>query len=188
MSARLSLLAISTLLLSACDGNPLQTAVQKTACCCNHCPAGAGPTAKPAPRAPGAGPSRAVATGGAARLYRTRGGPVVTGDSGYMRYESSDQGYVSGGYGGRYGARGGVGVSVSESESESASSRYSYSESSSSYGSGSGGYGYGASGGGAYGYGPGGARISSDPPHYPGYRGAQTDANGYLTWPGKVED
>lgn len=174
MSARLSLLAISTLLLSACDGNPLQTAVQKTACCCNHCPAGAGPTAKPAPRAPGAGPSRAVATGGAARLYRTRGGPVVTGDSGYKRYEPSGQGYVSGGYG----ARGGVSVSVSESES--ASSRYSYSESSSSYGSGS--------GGGAYGYGPGGARVSSDPPHYPGYRGAQTDANGYLTWPGKVED
>ena len=159
MSARLSLLAISTLLLSACDGNPLQTAVQKTACCCNHCPAGAGPTAKPAPRAPGAGPSRAVATGGAARLYRTRGGPVVTGDSGYKRYEPSGQGYVSGGYG----ARGGVSVSVSESES--ASSLYSYSESSSSYGSGSGGYGYGASGGGAYGYGPGGARISSDPRH-----------------------
>ena len=184
MSPRLSLLALpALLLLGACDGNPLQTAARTADCCCSHCPA----TAAPAP-APG-GPTRAgggtrAATGGQARTYRVRTPPVVTG--GGYRYESTE----ASGYGGRYGARGGRaygGVSVSVTDSESSSSRYSYSESSSGYGSSSGGYAYGSSGG-VYGYGPGGARVSSDPPHYPGYRGAQTDNEGYLTWPGKVED
>jgi hypothetical protein len=53
MFARLTLLAATTLLLSACDGNPLQTAAQK-ACCCNHCPDSAAPAATPkAPAAKG---------------------------------------------------------------------------------------------------------------------------------------
>ena len=174
MSARLSLLALpALLLLGACDGNPLQTAAGKADCCCNHCPTSAAPAASPGSPTRAGGVTRA-ATGGEARTYRVRTPPVVTG--GGYRYESTE----TGGYGGRYGARGGRaygGVSVSVSESESSSSRYSYSESSSGY-----------AGGGAYGYGPGGARVSSDPPHYPGYRAAQTDRDGYLTWPGKVED
>lgn len=182
MSVRLSLLALPMLLLlGACDGDPPRTAAGTADCCCNHCPA----TAAPAASAKGGGVTRAVAGDGEARTYRVRTPPVVTG--GGYRYESTD----TSGSGGRYGPRGGGaygGVSVSVTESESSSSRYSYSESSSAYDSSSGGYAYGASGGGGYGYGPGGARVSSDPPHYPGYRAAQTDNEGYLTWPGKVED
>lgn len=180
--SQLTVLALpALLLLGACDGNPLRTAAPKADCCCSHCPGAAPPTATPAKPTKAGGVTRAVATGGEARTWRTRGGPVVTTGGGYVSYYSSE----GGGYGGRYGARGGGGrtyggVSVSVTESESASSRYSYSESSS-------GYAYG-SGGGGYGYGPGGARVSSDPPHHPGYRAAQTDREGYLTWPGKVED
>lgn len=178
MSARLSLLALPALpLLGACDGNPLQTAAQKADCCCDRCPTTAAPAATPAKPTKAGGVTRAVATGGEARTWRTRGGPVVTTEGGYVSYESSG--------GGRYGARGGGGayggVSASVTESGTSSSRYSYSESSSAYA-------YGSGGGGAYGYGAGGARVSSDPPRYPGYRAAQTDREGYLTWPGKVED
>ncbi len=170
MSARLSLLALpALLLLGACDGNPLQTAAGKADCCCDRCPTATAPTAPASPTKAG-GATRAVATGGEARTYRARTPPAVTG--GGYRYESRE----TSGYGGRYGARGGQvygGVSVSVTESEAASSRYSYSESSS-------GYAYGSSQGG-YAYGAG---VSSGP----GYRGAQTDHEGYLTWPGKVED
>jgi len=177
MFARLTLLAATTLLLSACDGNPLQTAAQK-ACCCNHCPYSAAPAATPkAPAARGGGATRTVATRGDARTRHTGGGR-------HERYQSTEVHYDGGsvsGYGGRYGARGGVSVSVTESESSS--SRYSYSESSSGYA-----YGGGvATGGGGYGYGPGGVQVSGAP-HYSGYRAAQTDQDGYLTWPGKVED
>lgn len=187
MSARLSLLALpALLLLGACDGNPLQAVPsQKTVC---NCPADAAPAATPAKPTKAGGVTRAVATGGEARTYRTRGGGrggYASTGGGYVSYESSGGGYSSSGYGGRYGARGGVSVSVTETESSS--SRYSATESSSSYGYSSGG-GVGYAGGGAYGYGPGGAVASSTPPHYPGYRAAQTDRDGYLTWPGKVED
>lgn len=177
MSARLCLLAATTLLLSACDGNPLQTAAQKS-CCCQHCPDSAAPAATPkAPVARGGGAARTVAARGDARTRHAGGGRHGRYPSTEVRY---DEGSVSG-YGGRYGARGGVSVSVSQSES--ASSRYSYSESSSSYA-----YGGGmATGGGGYGYGPGGVPLGGAP-HYPGYRAAQTDQDGYLTWPGKVED
>ena len=187
MSARLSLLALSTLLLSACDGNPLQTAARQTACCCDHCPTSAAPAGKPTRTASTGGTTRVVATGGGGTYVR-RTGSTAGGGTSYTRYESSSEGLYGGGsssgYGGRYGARGGVSVSVSETES--ASSRYSYSESSSGYA-----YGSSSASGGAYGYGPGGpggVRVSSDPPHYSGYRAAQTDREGYLTWPGKVED
>ena len=168
MSARLSLLALpALLLLGACDGNPLQTAAGKADCCCDRCPTAAAPTAPASPTKAG-GVTRTVAGGGEARTYRARTPPAVAG--GGYRYESRE----TSGYGGRYGARGGQvygGVSVSVTESETTSSRYSYSESSSAYGYSQGGYAYGA-----------GGRSG------PGYRGAQTDHEGYLTWPGKVED
>lgn len=182
MSARPLLLALpALLLLGACDGNPLRTVAQKADCCCDRCPTTAAPASTPAKPTKAGGVTRAAATGGEARTWRTRGGPVVATGGGYVSYESSGGST----YGGRYGARGGGGVyggvSVSVSESETSSSRYSYSESSSAYA-------YGSGGDGAYGYGPGGAVASSTPPQHPGYRGAQTDRDGYLTWPGKVED
>lgn len=201
MSVRLSVLAAAALCLSACDASVLQPQTRQAACCCTQCPL---PAQTPA-ATPGkpAKPSRtAEADGGGERAVVTRtvyrGRPVtrVRGTTGYSRYESSEEGLVGGRYGGRYGARGRGGVVVSVEETETASSSYSYSESSSgyAYGSTSGGYAYGSTsggayaGGGAYGYGPGGARVSSDPPHHPGYRLAGVDQNGYLTWPGKVED
>lgn len=173
MFTRLSLLAVSTLLLAACDGNPLQTAARKTACCCDRCPTAAAPAAAPVAVPPGPRPARAVATGERARTYRARTAETAAGRSRYARYESSETERSVGGYGGRYGARGGV--SVTASDTGTASSRYSYSESSS-------GYGYGAAGG-VYGYGAGGGQAP-----YGGHHGARTDADGYLTWPGKVED
>lgn len=187
MSARLSLLALSTLLLSACDGNPLQTDARQTACCCDHCPTSAAPAGKPGRAASTGETTRVVASDSGAATYHRRTTPGVVRGVRYVRYESSEEGLAGGGYGGRYGARGGVSVSVTESET--ASSRYSYSESSSGYAYGSGSASGGAyAGGGAYGYGPGGVSVSSDPPHYNSYPGARTDADGYLTWPGKVED
>lgn len=179
MSVRLSLLALAALLLSACDGNPLQTA-SRQACCCDRCPTTA------APAAPPAGPAKAVvpAARTVARVHRARTAPRAVRESGGYGY-----GYErTGGYGGRYGARGGgyVGTSVSVQETDSATARYSYSESSSgyAYGSATGGYAYGAAGGAGYPC-PTGCR---DPRYASGYRGAHTDAEGYLTWPGKVED
>lgn len=190
MSARLFLLALSTLLLSACDGNPLQTAARQTACCCDRCPTSAAPADKPGQTASAGGTTRVVATGGETTTYHRRAMPGGVGRAGYVRYASSEESLAGGGYGGRYGAGGGVSVSVTESES--ASSRYSYRESSSGYAYGSGSASGGAyAGGEAYGYGPGGpggVRASSDPPHYNSYPTAHTDADGYLTWPGKVED
>ena len=102
MSVRLTLLAFSTLVLSACDGNPLQTAARQTACCCDHCPTTAAPAAAPGPTASAEAP-RQRASGGA-RTWRVRTEPVVTSESRAYGYRSSDEG-LSGGYGGRYGAR-----------------------------------------------------------------------------------
>lgn len=201
MSVRLSVLAATALGLSACDASVLQPQTRQAACCCAQCPMPAQtPAATPAKPA---GPTRiAEADGGGERAVVTRtvhhGQPAgrVHASTDYYRYESAEEGLAGGRFGGRYGARGRGGVVVSVEETETASSSYSYSESSSgyAYGSPSGGYAYGSAsggahtGGGVYAYGPGGARVSSDPPHHPGYRLAGVDQNGYLTWPGKVED
>ncbi len=188
MSVRLSLLALATLALSACDGRLPSAPAQQAACCCKQCPADAAPPVAKAP-AQTTETGRAASSGGE-RVTTTRvgAGPRVRRESRSWRYESSDEGLD----GGRYGARSGMSVSVSETESSS--ERYSYSETSSVYGSGSssgGGYGYGSGGGyrdGRRGPGPGDGRVSRDPPHHPGYRLAGIDEDGYLTWPGKVED
>lgn len=180
MSVRLTLLAFSTLALTACDGNPLQTVARQTACCCDHCPTTAAPTAAATPTARAEAP-RERASGGA-RTYRVRTEPRVVRETRAYGYQTSDEG-VSGGYGGRYGARGGyaAGVSVSVQESESSSERYSYSES-------SGGYAYGSTSGG-YAYG-GGAVAGGPPPQQPyvRYKSASTTPGGWLEWPGKVEN
>jgi len=179
MSVRLTLLALSTLVLSACDGNPLQTAARET-CCCDRCPTSA------APAAPAAKPAKArpVETRTAARTVRVRHERRVERD--YVYRET-----VSSGYGGRYGATY-AGGSVQQTAG------YGYSGSSS-------GYAYGSASGGGYGYAPvagpccagGGPVPAPSPccapggqggPHYRGYRSASTDRDGYLTWPGKVED
>lgn len=177
MSVRLTLLAMSALALTACDGNPLQTPVRQAACQCPTTAAPAGPATTAPTRTARAEAPRRQASG--ARLYRVRGEPVVVREGGSYSYRSSDEG-LSGGYGGRYGARGGGytagGVSVSVQESESASSRYSYSESSSSYGSG---------GGMAY---TGGAYPPGPQQPYVRYKSASTTPGGWLEWPGKVED
>jgi hypothetical protein len=195
MSVRLSVLAAAALCLSACDASVLQPQSRQAACCCAQCPMPA-----QTPAATPAGPAKPTRTaetdGGGERAvvtrttYRGRPAGRVRGTASYYRYESSEEGLAGARYGGRYGAHGRGGVVVSVEETETASSSYSYSESSSgyAYGSTSGGYAYGSASGGAYGYGPGGARVSSDPPHHPGYRLAGVDQNGYLTWPGKVED
>jgi hypothetical protein len=180
MSVRLSLLAVATLALSACDGT-LPAPAQQAACCCRQCPTDAAPAAKGQPVTADAGPAvQADAGGERVAAYRVRTGPRVRREGGSGRYEGSGEDLYGGRYGGRYG-----GVSVSVEESESSSERYSYSESSSGYGSSS------ASGGG-YAYASGGGyrdgRVSRDPRHHPGYRLAGTDEDGYLTWPGKVED
>jgi hypothetical protein len=177
MSVRLSLLALATLALGACDGDPLGTPAQprQVACCCDRCPAGAAPaTASPAVTSSASG-ERAVAS---RAVYRVRSAPRVRRESRYDSYESSGAGQ----YGGRYGARGGSygRVSFSVEETSTSTERYSSSESSSGY-----------AGGGAYGYGPRGprdGRVSRDPPHHRGYRLAGFDEDGYLTWPGKIED
>ncbi|MDP1739069.1 MAG: hypothetical protein Q8L23_16700 [Caulobacter sp.] len=183
MSVRLSLLTLATLALGACDGM-LPAPTQQAACCCRQCPADAAPAAKGPAVSAEAGPTVQVAADRDRVVRRVRATPAVRRDSRVWRYETSSEDLSGGRYGGRYG-----GVSVSVSENESSSERYSYSESSSSYGSSS------ASGGGyAYGYGsgyrggPGAGRVSRDPPHHPGYHLAGTDRDGYLTWPGKVED
>ena len=187
MSVRLTLLALSTLLLSACDGNPLQTLARQNACCCDHCPTTAAPAAaKPAPTVQAHAP-RERTTGG--RVYRVRTEPVRVGEGGSYGSSQASEGYS--GYGGRYGARSGGGVSVTVQDTATASSRYSYSESSSgyAYSSSDGGYAYGSGGvaGGGYGY-PPGAMVSSNPPQYNRYRSASTTPGGWLEWPGKVED
>ncbi|MCF8503650.1 MAG: hypothetical protein K9G59_01940 [Caulobacter sp.] len=176
MSVRLTLLALSTLILSACDGNPLQTAARET-CCCDRCPTTA------APAAPAAKPAKArpAETRTAARTVRVRHErTVVREDRGYAYSET-----VSSGYGGRYGATY-AGGAVQQTGG------YAYSESSSGYAS-----------GGGYGYAPvagpccvGGAPVPAPGPCCApggqggprGYRSASTDRDGYLTWPGKVED
>lgn len=173
MSVRLSLLALATLVLGACDGAPLAPARQ-AACCCGQCPTDAAPAAKGPPATAETGRT-VLAAGGGERVTaaRVRTAPRVRREvRSYRRYESSGEAP----YGGRYGARGGVygGVGVSVRESETSSERYSYRESSSAYGS--------SSASGAYGYGYGG------PPGHRGYRLAGADEHGYLTWPGKVED
>ena len=160
MPVRLTLLALAALLLSACDGDPLRTA-SRQACCCDRCPAAAAPSAP----AKAAVPVERTAP----RVHRARTIPGPVRESRAYSYESAGEG----GYGGRYGARGGVyvGTRVSVQETESATARYSYSES------------YGAVGGG-YPCSTG----CRDQRHAGGYHGARTDAEGYLTWPGKVED
>lgn len=175
MSVRLSLLALATLALGACDGTPPAPA-QQAACCCRQCPPDAAPADRGPPATADARPTAQPAGGGRVTVYRIRTGARGRREGGSRRYESSGEDL----YGGRYG-----GVSVSVSETESASERYGYSESTSGYGSSS-------ASGGAYAYGSGGGsrdgRVSRDPPHHPGYRLAGTDQHGYLTWPGKVED
>lgn len=180
MSVRLTLLALSSLALSACDGNPLQTVARQTACCCDHCPTTAAPAATPTPAARAEAPRQRAS--GSARTYHVRTEPAAVRETRAFGYRASDEG-LSGGYGGRYGARGGssAGVSVSVQESETSSERYRYSESSSgyAYGSASGGYAYG-----------GGAAAGGPPPQQPyvRYKSASTTPGGWLEWPGKVED
>ena len=77
MSARLSLLALSTLLLSACDGNPLQTDARQTACCCDHCPTSAAPAGKPGRAASTGETTRVVASDSGAATYHRRTTPGV---------------------------------------------------------------------------------------------------------------
>jgi len=189
MSVRLTLLALSTLVLSACDGNPLQTAARET-CCCDRCPTTAAPAATP----PKPAKARPATPREAVRTVRVRYTAPVDRERGGYGYQET----VTSGYGGRYG-----GGPVQQTGS--ASSGYSYSET-------SGGYAYGSASGGGYGYAPvAGPCCAPVPPptpccapvpppapccapggqggpHYRGYRSASTDRDGYLTWPGKVED
>lgn len=175
MSARLTLLALSTLVLGACDGNPLQAVSRQAACCCDHCPTAAAPGAvAPAPHAEAPRERRETA-----RVVRVRHEPAASRETRYYRYESSDEAVDGSRYGGRYGARGGgyAGVSVAVQESESTTERYSYRESAE-------GYAYAGAApccaGGAPGY----------PPQqgYTRYKSASTTPGGWLEWPGKVED
>ncbi len=177
MSVRLTLLALSTLLLSACDGNPLQTAARE-ACCCDRCPTTAAPATPPASPAK----ARPMPPRDTARTHRVRYTTPAARDRDSYRYQET----VTSGYGGRYGATYAGGA---VQPSGPASSGYSYSETSSGYG-----------------YAPvagpccvGGGRPVPAPgpccapggqggPHYRGYRSAGTDRDGYLTWPGKVGD
>lgn len=171
MSVRLTLLALSTLGLSACDSSALLTPARQAACCCDHCPTTAAPAATPT-RTVRAEASRDRPSTGA-RTYRVRTEPVVVRETRIYGQDAYDEG-LSGGYGGRYGARGGAsaGASVSVQESEFSSSRYSYSES-------SGGYAYG-----------GAATAGGPQPQQPyvRYKSASTTPGGWLEWPGKVQD
>ena len=174
MSVRLTLLALSTLVLSACDGNPLQTAA-RDACCCDRCPTTA------APAAPAVKPAKATppAARPPARTVRVRYDRAVVRGEGRYDYRET----VSSGYGGRYGASAAAYGATSVQQTASSSSSYSYSESSSGYASGSGSAGgYVVQGGGGPCCAPGGQGGPR------GYRSASTDRDGYLTWPGKVED
>lgn len=175
MSIRMSLLALSALGLSACDGVPLRTAERQAACCCDHCPTTAAPA--PAPRKAET-PHRPPA----ARVYRVHSPPRPARESRYSGYSRSEEGR----YEDRYAGRGRAYVGVSAQESETSSERYSYSQSSSGYAYGgavaAGGYGYGYSGAGP-------CCVGHPAPYpYPRYHGASTGPDGYLTWPGKVED
>ncbi|MDP1631046.1 MAG: hypothetical protein Q8L66_06470 [Caulobacter sp.] len=185
MSIRLPLIALAGLTLAACDGGlPRPGGAAPVACCCDQCPT----TAAPATPTPAAVSDR---SGGVTRVAdRTRKTWRASGGSGGYRYQRSGESRYGarygGGYGGRYGAGGQVygGVSVSVEETQTASERYSYSESSSGYGYSSasgGGYGYGYSDGSGGGYGGQGQGGHPYPP-------AGVDQNGYLTWPGKVEN
>lgn len=176
MSARLILLAVSCLALTACDGNPFDTAARKVACACPTPATATPPAAAPARTAQAAAP-RQRASGGAP-TYRVRTEPVVVRETRAYGYQASDEG-LSGGYGGRYGSRGdgyaAGGVRVSVQESESSSERYSYRESSS-------GYAYGSASG-------GGLAVTGAPQQpYVRYKSASTTPGGWLEWPGKVED
>jgi len=180
MSVRLTLLALSSLVLTACDGNPLQAVTRQSVCCCDRCPttaAPASPAVAPVRTARGPAPRQRPARD--ARTWRVRTEPVVARETRHYGYQDLDES-VSG-YGGRYGARGGVsaGVRVSVQESETSSERYSYRDSAS-------GYAYGSASGG---YAGGGMAVTGAPQQpYVRYKSASTTPGGWLEWPGKVED
>lgn len=176
MSVRLTLLAAATLALAGCDyPKPVD---EQAACDCK-------PAAAPAAKA-----KATVETAETATVTRVvhRRAPTVRRERS-ERYYASER--SSSGYGGAYGRRY-AGVSVSVSETERSSERYSYSESEERYGSARGAAygsssGYASTGGGYY---AGGERRYGPPPppRVRTYSLAGKDRDGYLTWPGKVED
>lgn len=196
MTVRLSLIAslsLAAVALAGCNFGkseqappPVAAASAKAPAC--DCPAGeaAAETRKAS--------LKATTTASAARPAR------VTRVAHRARGERFEQ-RTGGGYyaerseelaGGPYHRRYAGGAVVSVEESETSSERYRYRETGERWGSGSG-YAYGSpssSGGYAEGYGRDGGRYGPPPrPHHRrGYQLAGVDRDGYLTWPGKVED
>lgn len=206
MSVRIPLLVAAALTLAGCNFS--KAPEEQAACDCKPAAGTATTTA-----ATGAAKGTAVAskgetvsasTGSATVtrvVHRTR--PAVRRERSERRYyasERADETLAGGDYGRRYAG----GSSVSVTESETSSERYRYSESTERYGArggaaygGSSGYAYGSSssssssGGYAEGYGRDdryGARGEGRPTRGRPYHLAGKDRDGYLTWPGKVED
>lgn len=206
MSLRLPLVVLAAVALTGCK-LPLQekqAAAPAAAadCCCKVCPTDAAPATKVAAtgKTDSASASSTVRRE-TVRVVRHQPAPVrrERAERRYYASESSSETLAGGRYGGRYGVSGRAvsGVSVSVEESETYSERRRYSESTSAYGSR--GYGAGSSyesrsgSGYAEGYGRGdrysGGRDSRGGRDHPRpYHLAGTDREGYLTWPGKVED
>jgi len=215
MSVRLPLLLATALTLAGCNFS--KAPEEQAACDCKPA-AGTATTAAVTGSATGGavaskGETASASTSSATVtrvVHRTR--PAVRRERSERRYyasERSDEVLAGGDYGRRYAG----GASVSVTESETSSERYRYSESTERYGSrggaayggGSSGYAYGAasssSSGSAYGSESGGgyaqgyvrddrygARGEGRPPRGRPYHLAGKDRDGYLTWPGKVED
>lgn len=183
MSVRVSLLAVATLALAGCN---FSKAPEEQAAC--DCKPAAAPAAKAVATAKAASTEATAAT--VTRVVH-RKAPTVRRERSERRYysDSSSERDYAGGYGRRY-----AGVSVSVSETESSSERYRYSESEERYGSSRGsaygsssGSGYASTGGGYYAQGDG-RYGPPPPPRGRPYHLAGKDRDGYLTWPGKVED
>lgn len=181
MSVRVSLLAVATLALAGCNFS--KAPEEQAACDCK-------PAAAPAAKAVATAKTADVASTETVTRVVHRKTPAVRRERSERRYysdSSSERDYAGGAYGRRY-----AGVSVSVSETESSSERYRYSESEERYGSASGSAygsssGYASTGGGSYAQGDG--RYGPPPrPRVRTYSLAGKDRDGYLTWPGKVED
>lgn len=212
MSVRLPLLVVAALTLAGCNFS--KAPEEQAACDCKPAAASAKTaSATTAGAATAAASSRETGSASASTATVTRvvhrSRPAVRRERSERRYYASDRTdeTLAGGPSGRRYA----GVSVSVTETESSSERYRYSESTERYGS-RGGAAYGGAGGGyaygsssssgsaygsasssgyAEGYGGGdryGARGEPRPPRGRPYHLAGKDRDGYLTWPGKVED
>jgi hypothetical protein len=198
MSVRVSLAALAALTLAGCT-LPVQPQQQAAACCCKaQCPTDAAPAAAGSGKATRAAASTGSSVSTDREVVATRvvhrPRVAVRRERVERRYYAGERELSGGAYGGRY-----AGVSVSVSETESSSERYRYSESEERWGS-RGGSSYasgsssssGSASGSSAGYGRDGRYGPPPAADHPrgrrDYALAGKDRDGYLTWPGKVED